>query len=366
MIYIYGMHHGGAERVVASLANNLDKDRYRVTICWSTLRGHIGNELMALGHEVIGLPEIDATSSPYLRFLVLKKLIREKSIDILHTHDIGSLVDGAQCILIGSKARLIHTYHFGNYPHLKRRYILMETLFSRVAKGLVAVGHEQAKVMTKTLHLPASRLITIYNGVEIKKSEAENDIVEPYRQKYNNPTVICSISTLTEQKGIPYLLDTAKILHQKNVNYILLIVGDGPLRQQLEEKCLQLGLENRVHFLGWIPDAAINLLPFIDIFCQSSLWEANSIALLEAMAAGVPIVTTEAGESRHIINEGKNGMIVKPRDPAGLATALESMVANPQQRQEMGQAAQRDYKEKYTVSNMISNYSELYERVARK
>lgn len=361
MLAIAGLHHGGAERVIASLCNHLDKSRFSVTVCWRTARGAIGEELMAQGHEVIGLPELDPTVTPYRRFLVLKKLMEEKRIDVLHTHDTGALADGAQCRMFGSKVRLVHTFHFGNYPILKKRYVLMEMIFSRMANHLVAVGVEQAKQIRKALRISSSKLDTLYNGVGLPAFDSGADPLRPYRNRPGQPVVIGSISTLIEQKGLTFLLETADILQRKNTNCVFLIVGDGPLRQELESKCKRLGLTDTVHFLGWVPNAANNMLPFLDIFCQSSLWEANSIVLLEAMAVGLPIVTTDVGESRHVIEEGRSGRIVKSRDPAGMADALAMLVAQKELRQKMGQSAKQDFVDKFTVDKMIARYQGLYE-----
>lgn len=316
---------------------------------------------MAQGHEVIGLPELVPSVNPYRRFLVLKRLMQEKRIDVLHTHDTGALADGAQCRMFGSKARLIHTFHFGNYPILKKRYVLMEIIFSRMANHLVAVGMEQAKQIRKALWLSSSTLDTIYNGVDLPTFDSGADPLRPYRNLSGRPVVIGSISTLIEQKGLTFLLDTADILRRRKVNCIFLIAGDGPLRQELESKCKRLGLADTVHFLGWVPNAGNNLLPFLDIFCQSSLWEANSIVLLEAMAVGLPIVTTDVGESRHVIENGRSGWIVRPRDPAGMAEALTLLVDQKELRLQVGRSARQDFTNNFLVSKMVARYQEAYE-----
>lgn len=363
MLAIDGLHHGGAERVVASLCNHLDKNRYSVTVCWRSARGAIGEELMAQGYEVIGLPELAPAVTPYRRFLVLKKLMKEKCIDVLHTHDTGALADGAQCRMLGSSTRLVHTFHFGNYPIHRKRYVLMELIFSRMANHLVAVGVEQAKQIRKALCLSFSRLDTIYNGVGLPTFDAREDPLKSYRNRPGQPMVIGSISTLTEQKGLTFLLETADILRRRKTNCIFLIVGDGPLRLELENKCKQLMLTDTVHFLGWVPNAANNLLPFLDIFCQSSLWEANSIVLLEAMAVGLPIVTTDVGDSRYIIEEGRSGRIVRPRDPVAMADALAALVDQKELCLQVGRNAKQDFMDNFIIDKMIARYQEVYERL---
>ncbi len=133
MISTGGLHHGGAEQVVASLCRHLDPDRFNVSVCWRMSLGEIGQEMIEQGFDLVGLPEIDPNVSPYLRFLLLKRVLKERQIDVLHTHDTGSLVDAAQCRLFGSKVKLIHTFHYGNYPHMKATNLWMEKVFCRMA-----------------------------------------------------------------------------------------------------------------------------------------------------------------------------------------------------------------------------------------
>lgn len=361
MLSIHGLHHGGAERVIASLCSHLDKKRFSVTVCWREARGAIGEELMAQGYEVVGLPEVDPHIGTHRRFLTLKRLLREKNIDILHTHDTGALADGAQCRLVGAKIKLVHTFHFGNYPILKKKYVWMERCFSRMAHSLVAVGFEQAKQIRQTLYLPSSRLTVIQNGVVEPIYDETVDPLRKYREQPGCPVIIGSISTLIEQKGLPVLLEAAAILRQRKIPCLFVIAGDGPLRPMLEEKSRQLRVTDMVHFLGWVPNAANNILPYLDIFCQSSLWEANSIVLLEAMAVGLPIVTTDVGESRHVITSDHTGLIVRPRDSLALADALTLMIEQKELRQRMGRSARQEFSKKFTVDTMAARYQKIYE-----
>ena len=366
MLSIAGMHHGGAERVIACLCRNLDPERYAITVCWRASRGDIGEELREQGFEVVGLPEVKPGVSPYTRFLVLRKLLKDLQIDVIHTHDTGALADAVQCRMLGSRAKIVHTFHFGNYPNLKTTYLNMERVFSRFAHRLIAVGYEQAKLIRRTLHLSGSRLSTIYNGVESAAAGSEPAAVSSLADLPGDAVVLGSISTLTEQKGLFILLDAAAILRDKGANWVLLIAGGGPLKDELEKKVRDLGLTDQVRFLGWVEKAAENILPSLDVFCQSSLWEANSIVLLEAMAAGIAIVTTDVGESRHVIDQGRGGLVVPSGDAVALAEALAGLVDDREKRRSMGKRAQEKFGSNYTVDNMVRNYAEVYEPLSGK
>lgn len=363
MFYIASLYHGGAERVIASLCKNLDPTRYAITVCWRNANGSIGEEISKRGFSVIGLPEIEPNVSPYGRFLALRRLLRDLQIDVIHTHDTGSLADAVQCRWLGGKVKIVHTFHFGNYPNLKRRYLWMERTFCRFADCLVAVGYEQATSIRRSLRLAEPDLFILYNGVEsvaadnsIERNLAISDLA-------TDDVVIGSVSTLTTQKGLFVLLDAAQILNDRGVRCKVVVAGGGPLQAALERVVKQRQLGSMVRFLGWVDKAAEALLPSLDIFCQSSLWEANSIVLLEAMAAGMPIVTTDVGESRHVIDHGRTGLVVEPGNALDLADALTRLVCGPSERDQMGKLAKLAFEERFTVAEMAGNYESIYEGV---
>lgn len=132
------------------------------------------------------------------------------------------------------------------------------------------------------------------------------------------------------------------------------------MQEELEQQAKDLGIADRVRFLGWVPNAARKILHSIDVFCQSSLWEANSIVLLEAMSAGLPIVTTDVGESRHVIDNGVEGLVVPKDDPESLAKAMAEMIDDAERRKSMGTRARERFKESYTVEKMVRSYEQMY------
>jgi glycosyltransferase involved in cell wall biosynthesis len=143
-------------------------------------------------------------------------------------------------------------------------------------------------------------------------------------------------------------------------NARFVVVGDGPLREQLEAKRDELGLKDTVYFSGWVRNAGEVVLPAFDIFFQPSLWEAMSISLLEAMAAGKAIVTTRVGETPHIVENEVDGLLVDARDIRGLAAALQRLIGDRALRTRFGEAAARKAKQDFTVERMTRGYEEIY------
>ena len=188
----------------------------------------------------------------------------------------------------------------------------MERIFSRLVHRLFSVGEVQRKQIQSVYRLADRQISTIYNGVSIRSSAGDSTFRK--RVDAENRVLIGTIATLIAQKGLPDLLDVAKIIRDSGRKAVFVIVGEGHLRESLEAKRRELGLEETVILTGWITNAADIALPVFDIFFQPSLWEAMSMAILEAMAARRAIVATRVGENSRIIEDGVDGLLVQPRD----------------------------------------------------
>jgi len=364
LIVTSSLYIGGAEVVIANLCKYLNKDSFNISVCHLKERGMIGEELYNEGYDIVGLPRPKSNKTNYLSFLKLRTIIKEKNIDIIHSHNTYSLVDSSLSKLSLLKIKMVHTFHFGNYPNYTKRYMLLEKLFWRVPDMLVAVGNEQKKVIQKTYKIPGHKVLTIWNGVENRKANVDPLLLQRFSKR--GKIIIGSISTFIEQKGLTYLLDVAFTLKKRNKNFLFLLVGDGPLRSELESKCRNLGLTNTVFFLGSVKNAASKVLPLFDIFCQSSLWEAMSIVVLEAMAMGKPLIVNDVGENRHVIDDGKFGYVVAPMNVDNMADALDKLIRKTKLRTKFGLRASKKFQSYFTIERMCKQYEQLYIRVLRE
>jgi glycosyltransferase involved in cell wall biosynthesis len=141
-----------------------------------------------------------------------------------------------------------------------------------------------------------------------------------------------------------------------------LVIGGGPLEQPLRDKAVSLGLADRVVFTGSKQDAS-RLLPVFDVFVMSSLWEAMPMALLEAMAARRQIIVTDVGDNRAIVDNGRCGVVVAPRDARAITNAVLGIVGNPYESALMAERAQQRLDERFTTRHMVEAYEGLYERM---
>lgn len=352
---------GGAENVIAMLCQHLDTSRYNVCVGYLKDCGTVGDQLRAEGVEVVPISATRKGRVDYLSAMHLRRFIRRRKIDLVHSHDIHSLVDGAIARLTNRRVRHVHTFHFGNYPHRPRRYLWLERIFSRVPDQLVAVGNNQRAAIERALGIRSERLQVLWNGVSVERPQRRVapafDHVGPKKQ---GKVIIGSISTLIEQKGLPYLLDAVAMLRSQRDNFVLIIAGEGGKRRKLEEQCARLGIGDIVTFLGWVDDAASSVMPYIDVFVQTSLWEAMSMVVLEAMAHAKPIIATRVGDNPCVLVNGSTGILIDPGNVPAIVGALDELIARPERRSDLGRAAFRAWQGEFEASKMAARYDRLY------
>lgn len=352
------LYTGGAENVTATLCRQLDRSRVEVFVAHLKGNGPIAQSLKAEGFPVFRLSEHDDGRRDIKSWWRLRRLVLDLGIDVVHSQDIHALTDCSICAATIPRMRHISTFHYGNYPRDNRRYHRLERFLLRAPDRLIAVGEAQRQAISKTYGLPPEAFRVIGNGVS--DPDARKSVAEMARVRGDAKVVIGAVSTLIEQKGIHDLLAAAKILADQNVSFRLVVVGDGHLRNELEAVSRDLSLTEYVEFLGWVEDAASRVLPWLDVFVQSSLWEAMSMVVLEAMACRCAVLATTVGDNPYVIRDGVSGVLVAPRRPDLLAARLKELVQDRLMRERLASEARRDYELKYTASCMCRNYEQLY------
>ena len=361
MIAVAGLNIGGAEVVIKHLVKAIDRQRFYVIVCCIKVCGTIGDELAKEGVEIYTLSRAGEHKVDYFTFVKMMRLIRDKRIDVVHSHTADALADAAVCKLMIPRLKLVHTFHYGNYPNLKWRSMWIEHVFSRLANRLIAVGEVQRQQIRQVFHFPEGRIARVWNGISYSIDKRDDS----FRTKVgaDDQILIGTIATLIEQKGLFDLLAVAKQMRDAGKRVRFVVVGDGHLRQALVARRKELGLEDTVYFTGWVMDAAEVVLPAIDIFFQPSLWEAMSIVILEAMAAGKAIVATRVGENSHIIEDGIDGILVDSKDVKGMTAALCRLIDDEKLRLCLGIAAAKKVSQQFTTEHMTEAYEEVYKNI---
>lgn len=200
--------------------------------------------------------------------------------------------------------------------------------------------------------------ILCYSGIESRLFEQRD--AQPLSDQI--PDVrprVGVVGRLTQQKGHADLLRAIKIAREVCPLH-LLVIGSGELENELRQQTCALGLEDCVHFLGSRNDV-LAILPHLDLFVSSSLWEGFPTVLLEAMAMGVPVVATDVSGSRELVQDGVTGRLVPPHNPARLAEAILETLADREQAQALANQARR-YASQFTIERAAGRYAEIYEQ----
>ncbi len=215
------------------------------------------------------------------------------------------------------------------------------------SEGLRKLAHKSA---------PRQAIEIIYNGIDTNQFKPK----EGKKQLQNKFIITPGASRLTDRKGINYLIEAISILAPKYPQILLKIMGDGNARQKLEEMVIKLQLEKNVEFVGIIPHEKV--LPYYQeatLFVFPSLNEGMSNAMLEALATGLPLVSTNTGGASELIFENKNGFIIKFKNSADIAEKLDKLINNPKLVEDMG-VESRKIAEKMSWKNVAKQYREAY------
>lgn len=291
------------------------------------------------------------------------QLARKFRPHVIHAHTLffyTSMVAAAVARLTGTP--LLLTVHVGSMAALPQPYRTAVALHERTvgrlllssARRIVCVSDD---VQSHVLSLGAApeKVSVVPNGVDLDR------FGQMPRRDAGPPTVI-SVGRLIFNKGVHDLIDAAGMLRADGLEFRLLIVGDGPLRTQLEQQALQRGLGDVVTFAGHREDVEC-LLRDADIFARPSLSEGMSLAVLEAMAAGLPVVATEVSGSRELIADGESGFVVGAGRADELATVLRRLVLDRQLRTTFGANA-RERAQGYTWEHVADATANEMARVA--
>lgn len=298
---------------------------------------------------------------------VLYRFLKNKSYDIVHTHTSKAGLIGRAAAFFAGTPVIIHTvhgfaFHEESPPWVVRFYSALERLAAKWCNKIVTVSNYHR---TWALNLGISKpdhILAIPNGISPQRvvPAIGRDDFRASLGIRPQDLVLVSAGRLAPQKGIEYLIDAVKILVDSGVsNLRVLIAGDGPLRAFLEDKTKEVGLQQNFIFLGFRSDVA-DILNAGDIAVMPTEREGLSIALLEAMAMGKPIVTTVIGSNLEVTENGQHARLVNPKDSRALALAIREFVSDAGLAKRLGESARSHFQKIYTEDVMLNSYMDLY------
>jgi glycosyltransferase involved in cell wall biosynthesis len=308
----------------------------------------------------------------------LVDLVRKHQVDVVQTHLLNMLDflvltlrrDTGLPIVLWT----VHNVNFlpmGNswLPRAKRLfYCLLYRLTARKVSGFIAISDEVRESAIRQIGPIQNKIITIPNGVDLRRyngSAFDKEML--LRQLGITPgsRLIVTVGRLTEQKGHCYLITAAAAILSRYPDAHFLFVGDGELKRALQAQVKDLEVSEHVHFLGVRSDVP-DILAVADLFVLASLWEGLSIALLEAMASGKPIVATAVSGTTQVMTHGETGLIVPPGDARALADAILQLFSDPLQAQTMAQAARKHVEIHFSAQRQAEEYLALYHFLLQK
>lgn len=351
----WSLASGGSERYAVDLASALDSSHYSIHLCALDSGGEL--EADARKYDI---PFTIMHRPPRISLTFMWRVyqfLRQKRPNVVHTHHFAPLLYSAVSTkLVG--ARLIHTEHgLGMYDCRRRRLALR--LLSTLCSSIVAVGTESARFLREQVGIPAGKLSVIPGGIRtdqfVGSSRTAARRVLGLRDV---DRVAVIVARLSAEKNHRLLLNAFREVSQRVENACLLIVGEGSERSAISTEISRLGLENCVRLLGLRRDIP-RILAASDVFLLSSNEEGLPIAVLEAMASGLPIVATDVGDLCTVIEQSITGRLVPAGDIDAFAQATIDILADSAKAQVMGREARRRVTS-FSVRNMAERYQGLY------
>lgn len=354
---VISLETGGLERFVLDLIEANAPHSNQVIVCLEgpgTLAKNCSAEIVAL-HMPPGM---------HLSFAwQISKIVQERQVDLIHTHNEKAQFYGGIAGWL-AKVPILHTKHGRN--NLDWRTVLRNNISSRFCTNIVAVSHDAARECTDDEKIPVNKVTTILNGVDtVRYSPGVDQQAAKARLGIDSQTLVVGIvARLAPVKDHATLLKACKILVESGCQFRLLVVGDGPLRQQLHEFVDVLGIGEQVIFTGMREDIP-DLMQAMDVFVLSSVSEGISLTLLEAMACCLPVVATAVGGNPEVVVEGTTGFLAKSGSPEDIAAKLTQVLSTKELRKSMGAAGRSRVLEKFSLNTSAQAYLNLYRTIVR-
>lgn len=367
------MVHGGAQENTLATVAAIAGGGWRSTLVTGPADGPEGSlepECHRRGVRMIHVPELVRELSPAQDVRALRRLvalIRAEQPQIVHTHTSKAGILGRIAARMARVPVVIHTPHghvfHGYYGPLRSQlFRWIEWACAPLADRLIALTEQERQDHLRRGIGRPERFVVIPSGVDFAPIDAARTQRRATRAALGiapDAPVIGCVARLVPIKDHATLLAAFQRVAAAVPRAVLLLVGDGPLRGDLEARATALGIGDRVRFLGLRTDVP-RLLAAMDLFALASLNEGMGRVLVEAMAMGLPVVATRVAGIVDVVRDGESGLLVPPQDPEGMAAAIVALLRDPGLRRQMGEAGRRGVVPGYSVETMVARLRALY------
>lgn len=372
------MIRGGADENTLFTVNGLDPRRFQVTLAVGG-----GSEPSMLAKiephvEVLEIPELVRDVSPkndIAAFNKLRRHMREKRYDIVHTHTAKGGILGRFAARAAGVPIIVHTLHGSTFhgaldPVQYRLYWLLEKLTARFTRRIISVGEDLKERYVTAGISSAERYDVIRSGMDLRQfhgaaamSPAQKAEVRKSLGVPADAPLVGMVARLEERKGYRYFIDMAETVLKQVPAAHFVGVGAGEQLDFLKAEVARRGLGGQIHFPGFRPDIA-EVLACLDVTVLTSLWEGLPRALVQAAACSVPAVTFEVEGAREVVKDGVNGYVVPSKDVEQLADRVISLLTHPERARAMGTAGSRLVHQGWTIESMVREITAVYEELA--
>lgn len=362
---MHWMRVAGAEMLVDRMIRDLGPQIIPTVICLDEI-GPLGEQLRREGVEVVCVER--RPGRDFRAAWRIGKLVRSRQIQILHAHQYTPFFYSAIAQLLGGwRARLIFTEHGRHFPdHVSSlRRFANRHVFSRFPDRINAVCRFSADAVRDVDGFRRQPIQVIYNGVDptVFRPAADRPALRRELGLLPDRKYVVTVARFHPIKDHRTLLTAFARVARHLPEVDLLLVGDGPLRAELEAQCRELGIADRVQFWGVRRDVA-HILQAADLFVLPSISEAASLTLLEAMACGCPVVVTDVGGNPEIVREGVDGLRVPRGDSVAMATAIERLAGDSPRCAALGESARQRVCDVFDQSAAIQQFARLFEELS--
>ena len=349
---------GGAERLLVNLLEEFDRERFEVAAVslYPETGTILEREIREKGLKVYYL---NKHKGPDPRMVPqLWNIFQDFRPDVVHTH-LSVLRYTLLPALFCRVPVQVHTVHNIAQKEVDQVGKLVHWFAFRLA-GVVPVSISQEVAVTvRNLYGHEIETPVIYNGIPTGRFSAYTN------RKDENNTILLHVGRFSLQKNHKLLIEAFALAVKECSRLRLWLVGDGELKSDIEKLVAEKGLSSYVSFLGIRADVA-ELLGQCDIFALPSDWEGVPLTVLEAMAAGKPVIATAVGGVPELVKDGETGILIPPQDTKSLAQAILKLATNPELGQQMGQRGQTRAKEQFDIARTTRNYESLYMELLKK
>lgn len=347
---------GGAETVALDLARALNGEQFCVSVCALYANGAMRARFRAAGIRAESLLSVAQRPGFDVRIAWrLARLVRSRQVDIVHSHNRRAHVYGAIAGRVAGVPAVVCTRHGVGSALKTDQASPLERLVAHLASHHIAVCQAVLQEGVRAGRIRPDRATVVYNGIDANRFACRR----PLQARHLGSGVLGSVGRLDAEKGHRDLFKAALRLLRQDMDVRVHVVGDGPARGQLQQAVRDLGIADRVCFLGTRDDVP-DLLRGFDLFVLPSLTEGLPLTVIEAMASGLPVVATNVGGVPELVRHGETGLLVRPGSPDELADAIARLLEDPGLCHRMGRLGQRIAVGQFDLKLMARRHAHLY------